>query len=206
MWCDLLYEIINDNSFHQSIKYFIELNSKSRMHDIFYIYYKIFNEILIVNKHIERNINNILYSSRCIPYIGIQIRVGNEDLKEKQFSNDNDTDMMVGLAKKYVKYKRWFLTGDSQRLKIKLIKIYKQIFVYTTNLTKHYASNKKDVSIIIEHEILSKSKMLFISKSSYGLTAVLKSGLLLNSDDILCYVIKNGRVYRIVDEFYNFYN
>lgn len=207
IWCDILFEIINDNLFQEKVNYYFKkYNSKSKMYDIFFIYYKIFNELVMLNKNIERNINSILHKSNFIPYIGIQIRIGNEDLKERQFSYSNDTDLMIRLAKKYVKYKKWFLTGDSQRLKLKLSKIYKQIFVYTTNITKHYAYNKKDFTIIIEHEILSKSSMLFISKSSYGLTAALKSGLLINSNDILCYEIKNGKLYKTANEFYRFYN
>lgn len=207
LWCDLLVEIINHSKFRRNIKNYMLLdNNKNKMIDIFYIYYVIFNKILIVNDYITKDVNSFLKKYNCNLFCGIQIRVGNEDLKEKQYLYKNDTDLIVEMIKKNKKQKKCFLTGDSQRLKLQLSKMYKHIFVYTTNKTNHYKKNKKDSTIIIEHEILTKSHYFIISQSSYGLTAVLKSGLLTNSNEGLCFEIKKGRLYNILDEFKSFYD
>lgn len=206
LWCDLLVEIVNHARFRKSIKNYILIdNNMNKMFDIFYIYYIIFTKILIVNKHITKYVNLFLKKYNYNSFSGLQIRVGNEDLKEKQYLYKNDTDIIIKILKKNNKQKKWFITGDSQRLKLQLCKICKNIIVYTTNITNHYKKNKKDSTIIIEHEILTKSQYFIISKSSYGLTAVLKSGLLTNSYEDLCFEIKKGRLYNIVDEFNSFY-
>lgn len=207
IWCDILIELFHDNLFKRNMKrYILKYESKNRMNDIFSIYYKIFTDIIIINKCISNQVTYFLKKYYNTPYIGIQIRVGNEDLKERQFSNKTDIDMMIILANKFVKYKKWFITGDSQRLKLKLSKMYKNIFLYNSNITKHYAKYPKDSTIIIEHEILSKSKFLIISRSSYGLTSVLKSGLLLNSKNNDCFEIKKGNIYKFYEEFIYFYD
>lgn len=47
---------------------------------------------------------------------------------------------------------------------------------------------------------------MIISKSTYGLTALLKSGLLLNSNKKLCFEIKHGSIYNVYNEFSRFHN
>lgn len=205
IWCDLLYEMINNSKFKRNIHQYIYRNKRiNSINYIFYIYYIIFTKVVVVNKHITNSVLNFQKSHNYYQYYGMQIRVGNEDLKEKQFLFENDTDMLLKIIKSNNKYKKWFLTGDSQQLKLNFSKTYPNIFVYTTHKAKHYAFNKKDSTIIIEHELLSKSNQLYISKSTFGLTAALKSGLLINTNHNLCYEIKNGKLYNIQDEFTRF--
>lgn len=172
---------------------------------VYEIYYLIFTKILVINHCISNTVNSFLKNNNY-KYIGIQIRVGNEDLNEKQFCDINDIYMMPKLANKSHIYKKWFLTGDSRRIKLNFSKTYKQIFTYSRNITKHYAKNLKDANIIIEHEILSKSSLLIISRSTYGLTALLKSGLLLKSNKVICYLIKRRQIYNVYYEFNTFHN
>lgn len=190
--------MINSTKFNYRVKKYIKLyESKYSMKNVFYIYYKILNEVLIINEVIKKNVYKFIKKYNGISFIGIQIRVGNDDLREKQYMNSSDVDVMINLAKKNFKYKKWFLTADSQKLRIKLSKKYEKIITYSTNITLHYERSKKDSTIIIENEILSKSKLLIISKSTYGLIALLKSGLLLNDENNLAYEIKQGYSYNI---------
>lgn len=158
--------------------------------------------MLIVNKKITKCINDFTNSFHNINYIGIQIRLGNADLNEKQFSDLKDLDIMLEIAKKQRQIKKWFVTGDSYKLKIELQKMQNKIVLFSKNKTKHYNYNRKDYSTIIEHEILSKSVFIIISKSTYGLTALLKSGLLLKNEN-LGYMIKKRNLYNVKLNFKN---
>lgn len=205
IWCDVLLPLISNNTFNRKInKLILASNKNDRIFNFFYIYNYIFTKLLIVKRDIKNKVNSYITKFNR-NFIGLQMRLGNHDLKEKQFSNFNDTRLIIREAKKCKKYKRWFLTGDSQILKNKLSKIYKNIFLYTTNITKHYAKYKSDSSIIIEHEILSKSKFMIISRSTFGLTALLKSKLLLDKSSHNCLEITNGMIYEITNNFSNFY-
>lgn len=155
--------------------------------------------MLIINKNVFKYVNDFVRKFHH-SYIGIQIRIGNADLNEKQFSNSTDVDMMLEIAKKKKLYRKWFITGDSYKLKMKLKRKYKNIILYTKNKTKHYANNRKDTSIIIEHEILCQSNFIIISESTYGLTALLKSGILLE-DESMGYEIKKGIIYDVKVKF-----
>lgn len=180
IWCDLLVEMIKSERFIKNVKnYITNIENNKKYYIIFYIYYQIYNKLLIVNIYINEKVNRFIKSLYSYPFTGIQIRVGNDDLHERKFSDETDIDIMINLAKKSNEYKIWYVTGDSQRYKYKLFKKYKNVIIYTLNKTKHYDKHKTDYNIIIEHEILSKSKYLLISKSTYGITALLKSGLLL---------------------------
>lgn len=205
IWCDILMEFINNKLFYKHLKQYVFLNKrKEKQFNVFYIYYHIFTKILITNHYITNNVN-VFLKKYSYKYIGMQIRVGNEDLKEVKFSDINDIYMMLRIAKESNQYKKWFVTGDSQRIKQNLSIVYKQIFLYSTNLTKHYAKNPKDFNIIVEHEILSKSSLLIISRSTFGLSALLKSGLLLKTNEVLCYVIKKRHIYNVYNEFISFH-
>lgn len=188
--------------FYNKIKLYASIHKeKTDLYIIFYIYHQIFTKMLNVNKNISKDVKLFLSKSHE-SFIGIQIRIGNADLNEKQFSNSTDVDIMLRIAKKNKQYKKWFVTGDSFKLKRKLNKKYKNIFLFTKNKTKHYANNKKDSSIIIEHEILSKSNLIIISESTFGLTALLKSGILLK-DNCTGYEIKKGITYDVKLNFRN---
>lgn len=204
IWCDLLVEMININIFYKRVRYYIPKQYLSKKYQIiFYIYHQIFSKMLIVNMNIVRQVNKFISSFKLNKYIGIQIRVGNADLNEKQFSDIKDIEIMLNIASKQLKYKKWFLTGDSCLLKLKLSKMYKKIITFSYNKTNHYANHKRDSSIIVEHEILSRSSFLIISQSTYGLVAILKSGLLLNEVGSISFVIKRGRITNILKYFRN---
>lgn len=161
--------------------------------------------MLLINKYIRSRVNRFIRSFMLIPFVGIQIRVGNDDLNETKFLNASDVNLMMNIASNQNKYMKWYITGDSHIIKKKLCRRYKNIVVYSKNKTKHYAKHTTDISIVIEHEILSKSIFMIISKSTFGLTAVLKSGLMLNSKKSLCYEIKNGNIYNIKTYFNSFF-
>lgn len=180
----------------------VKQNSESYF-NLFNIYYNIFTKLLVVKKYIENSVNKYLKHNNIYSYIGLQIRIGNEDLKEKRISNTTDIDVMIEVAKK-CGYKKWYLTGDSKKIKIKLKNRYNQIFLYNTNITNHYNHNKRDYSIVIEHELLSRSNKLLISKSTYGLTALLKSGLLILEENN-SFEVKDGKVFNIRNCFFKFH-
>lgn len=204
IWCDLLVGLIREKLFYNKMKYFIPKQYIKKEHQmIFYIYHYIFNKILMVNRNIRINVDRFINNLNSKRFIGIQIRVGNADLNEKQYTNSYDINLMMKIACKNEKYKKWFLTGDSYKLKINLCRMYDRIIIYSKNKTLHYASHKKDSSVIIEHEILSRSKLLIISQSTYGLVALLKSGLLLQDKENISYEIKKGRVYDMKENFKN---
>lgn len=202
IWCDVLVELMNSKSFYNKMKFiFTNYKEKEKSYIIFYLYHQIFTKVLKVNNNIMKQVNNFI-SKFHNSYIGIQIRVGNADLKEKQFCTSTDIDIMLEFAKRNKNYKKWFVTGDSYKLKNKLKRIYKRIILFSKNITKHYAKNTKDSITILEHEILSKSNFIIISASTYGFTALLKSGLLLKKED-LGYEIKKGRIYNTKINFKN---
>lgn len=195
--CDLLVEIIKNKKFKGKLKYYIKgIEENNEIYNVFLIYYMIFNKLLKVNKVIKEKISQFTNTFKNNHFTGIQIRVGNDDLHEKKFSDEKDVEVMIKLAKRSKYYKIWYLTGDSQRLKTILVKEYKNIIIYSRNITKHYAKNTNDNTIVIEHEILSKSSSIIISKSTYGLTASLKSGLLLSNRNIN-YIVNNRSTYDI---------
>lgn len=196
IWCDLMAEMIKSNIFKNRIKkYFAESDINHTTTTIFNLYYHIFSKLLVLNSNIKVKVSRFIKSIYSIPYIGIQIRVGNDDLNEIKFADEKDIDIMINLAKNCSKYAIWYITGDSQKYKNKLYKEYKNIILYSRNKTKHYAKYTKDFTVIIEHEILSKSKILIISKSTYGFTALLKSGLLLSKNKKKCYIINNRYIH-----------
>lgn len=160
--------------------------------------------MLIVNIKIKKNVNRFIHSFKSINFLGIQIRAGNDDLHERKISDEKDIEIMLNIAKSNKEYKIWYLTGDSQQYKRKLCKEYRKIKIYSNNKAKHYAKYTTDFTIIIEHEILSKSKFIIISKSTYGLTAFLKSGLLLYSRNNNSYIVSNRTSYKIMN--YILYN
>lgn len=204
IWCDLLYETIERSYYFKFIKKYIDLKGHvSKMINIYQIYYLIFSNFLIVNKKVNDIVKNYLYKNKIFSYVSLQIRLGNEDLKEHRMSNFSDIKEMIEIAKK-CKYKKWYVTGDSIRKKLYLKCLYKQIFLYSTDYTRHYKNNRKNYTIVVEHEILSRSKVMIISPSTYGLTALLKSGLLLSSKD-LSYVVKGGKAYNMKNEFSSFH-
>lgn len=195
LWCDLLVEMIKNEEFKRKIKQYItHIDIKWNFNTIFNIYYQIFSKLLIVNNFINRRVNQFINYKNYYPYTGIQIRVGNDDLHEPKFSDERDVKIMINLAGRSNKYNIWYLTGDSQRYKYKLRKKYKNIIMYSLNKSTHYDKHKTDYNIIIEHEILSKSKFLIISKSTFGITASLKSGLLLYNEKN-CFLINNKTAY-----------
>lgn len=205
IWCDILVKLIDNKIFYKNAKKYLFVNeNKENRYNIFLIYYQIYTKLLITNRYISQKVYTFL-NKHSKKYIALQIRVGNEDLKESLQFDSYDMDLMIRLAKKSIKYNKWFLTGDSQRLKQNLSKKFIQIFLYTRNITKHYNNNRKDFNIIIEHEILSKASLFIISKSTYGLTAVLKSGLLLKSNKELCYEIKRSHINNIYNHFDKFH-
>lgn len=201
IWCDILVELISNRMFYRKIKNYIPkeyINEKLKI--IFFIYHQIFNQILIVNNNIIKHVNkfNKYYNNK---YIGIQIRVGNADLNEKQFSDSNDVNLMLNISSQHLEYGKWFLTCDSLKLKIKLNKEYSKIIFFSKNKTLHYNNHKTDSSVIIENEILSKSSFLIISQSTYGLVALLKSGLLLKESENFSFIIKKGKIYNVNKHF-----
>lgn len=205
IWCDILKELINNQKFYKNVNHYLYLNArKQNQYNVFLIYYQIFTKLLLTNNNIKYNVNKFLNKFNH-KYIGIQIRKGNAELKEKPLIDVEDIHIMLSIANKSLLYKKWYVTGDSQRIKLYLSRMYDQIFIYSTNQTKHYAKYPKDYNVIIEHEILSKSNMIIISKSTYGLTAILKSGLLLHTEKHLCYEIKNKRIFNVYNEFNNFH-
>lgn len=200
IWCDLLVTIINNKIFQKNVKNYInhyDINNKQ--YTVFYIYHKIFNKMLIVNNIIKRQVNRFLNSIKIKSFIGIQIRVGNDELHERQILGERDVKIMVNIAKRFKKYKIWYLTGDSIKYKLALCKEYKNIIVYSYNKTKHYDKFRKDFTIIIEHEILSKASFLIVSKSTYGKTALLKSGLAITN---LSNIIINGKINDVKKEYF----
>lgn len=202
IWCDILVELISNNIFYKKVKKYIPkkyMNKKFKI--VFFIYHQIFNHILIVNKNIIRHVNHFIKCFNSKYYIGIQIRVGNAELKEKQFSDQNDVNLMLNIASQHTEYKKWFLTGGSYKLKIKLSKKYNRIIIFSKNKTLHYNNHKKDTSAIVENEILSKSKFIIISQSTYGLVALLKSGLLLKEIKNLSFLIKKGKIFNVNEYF-----
>lgn len=196
--CDLVAITIKNENFRKSLKKYIKGRKINKNIDtVFYIYYQIFSKLLILNTKLKKKVKSFISILKNYPFIGIQIRLGNDELQEEKRSDEKDVELMINLAKKYKKYKMWYLTGDSQKLKKKLCQIYNNIIVYSLNKTKHYAKYTKDFSIIIEHEILSQSSVLIVSKSTYGFTASLKSGLLLNNGNKNIYVVNNSSFYDI---------
>lgn len=203
IWCDLLVELFDNKVYYNKIiKYISHYDIKSNSYMIFYIYHQIFTKILKINKNIINKVNKFVNTLHKKGYIGIQMRVGNADLNEKQYSDNKDIELMLNIAKRNSYYKIWFITGDSIKLKKELKRKYSEICLYSKNKTNHYKNNKKDSSIVIEHEILSKSNMIIISESTYGLTALLKSGIMLNNG-YLGYEIKKGRIYNVKSNFKN---
>lgn len=205
IWCDLLQEITKNNIFKKRINKYLFTYKRNYLFNIFYIYYVIFSKIININNNIRNKVELFLKNRKLVKYSGIQIRMGNGDLKEKQNMNSSDLITIVNMIKNNKRYSKWYVTGDSKEIKVKLAKIFKNIYLFSTNITKHYIENMKDYSIIVEHEILSKSNFFIISRSTYGLTALLKSGILLLKEN-LSYEIKNGKSYNIKDEFFNYLN
>lgn len=196
-----MVDIINNKKFHNNAKnYFNFFDIKNRVFTVFKIYYQIFNKMLIVNKLIKKQVYKFLKYFSTNSFIGIQIRAGNDELNEKKRIDARDVDIMVNMAKKYKKYKIWYLTGDSIKYKQILCRTFNNIVVYTNNRTNHYDKFKKDNRIIIEHEILSKAKFLIVSRSTFGKTALLKSGLALAN---LTYVVTNGSVFDAQNEYFS---
>lgn len=197
IWCDLLVQITQSEIFKRNIKRFLintDINNKT--YTIFNIYYQIFSKLLIINNNIKEKVSRFIDNFNINPSIGIQIRAG-EDVNERQFCDEKDVQMMINIAKRNSKYKKWFITGDSLKYKNKLCKEYKNVILYSQNKTKHYAHFAKDDTIIIEHEILSRTNILIISKSTYGFTALLKSGILLSGNNINSYIVNNKFAYDV---------
>lgn len=189
--------MIKHNKFKRRLNYYIkDIKEKNEIYNVFFIYYQIFNKLLKVNSVIKKKISQFGNIFNNNHFTGIQIRVGNDDLHEKKFSDEKDVEIMIKLAKNSKYNKIWYLTGDSQRLKTILVKKYKNIIIYSHNVTKHYAKNTNDDTIVIEHEILAKSSLIIMSKSTYGLTASLKSGLLFSNRNIN-YIVNNRSIYDI---------
>lgn len=195
IWCDLLVEMMKSRIFKKNLKKYYLDNTHDENNIIFYLYYQIFTKLLILNSNVKAKVNSFMNNFKSKPFIGIQLRVGNDDLHEYKRTGLQDIEIMINIAKNNRKYKFWYLTGDSQKYKNKLYKEYKNVIVYSRNKTKHYERFTKDATIIIEHEILSKSNFLIISKSTYSFTALLKSGLLLSNRKMYSYVIYNRSAY-----------
>lgn len=203
-WCDLIYDLMDIEKFKLNVhKYIPNIKIKEKLYNVFYIYHYILNTILFVNKNIESDVKKFVDKYKHNPYVGVQIRVGNEDIGEQAFSDKNDIEVMTCLLNKTFKNKLWFVTGDSQKTKLKLCETYKNVFVYSKEKAKHYERSKRDLSIIIEHEILSKSSFMVISKSTFGLTALLKSGIFLNSHKNSSYEITRCKAYDVKNNFRN---
>lgn len=123
IWCDLLVEIIKNKKFKGKLKYYIKgIEENNEIYNVFLIYYMIFNKLLKVNKVIKEKISQFTNTFNNNQFTGIQIRVGNDDLHEKKFSDEKDVEVMIKLAKRSKYYKIWYLTGDSQRFQTILSK------------------------------------------------------------------------------------
>lgn len=171
---------------------------------IYYLYFYIFNKLLLLHGSVNMKVKKFIKFHN--QFIGIQMRIGNSDLREGRVSTNSDVDLMIHLALKNFSNIKWFITGDSINLKRNLKKLYKNVIIYSANKTKHFNKYPNDPSIVIEHEILSKSSLFLISRSTYGLTSLLKSGRLLDYKTRKCFEIKKGKIYNIQDEFINFHS
>lgn len=202
IWCDLIYDLIQIPEFKRnSKKYLYNGKSTNNIDIIANIYYHILNNLLVVNKVIKKSVNNFFYKFNTKPFVGVQIRVGNDDLKERIFSKENDVELMKVTLEKYYRNLKWFLTTDSQKLKLEFCNKYNNTIAYTKQKANHFDKYRNDATIVIEFEILSKSSYMIISKSTFGFTAFLKSGLLKRRMNNLSFLIANSSIHDLNNEF-----
>lgn len=152
---------------------------------------------MLVKKDISLYVNKYLSRIGKEPFAGVQIRVGNDDLREKEFSKSCDIELIINTLISSFKHLKWFVTGDSQKIKLELCRKFKQVNIFSKEKAAHYEKFKRDINIIIEHEILSKATILIISKSTFGLTALLKSGVLHKKYSNASYEVTNNKTYSV---------
>lgn len=201
LWCDLIYDLLDNNRFKKNLEKYVDVEINEKLNTLFTLYYHIFNNILKVKENILSKSNSFITKLNNQPFVGIQVRVGNEDIREQAFSDKDDIEVMFNLLKEKFFEKTWYVTGDSQKTKKKLCEMKKNVYVYTNEKAKHYERCTTDATIIIEHEILSKSSYMVISKSTYGFTALLKSGIFLRKDYNLSYEITRRNAYDVKSNF-----